>query len=111
LAKNAGGVIKSFIPGKTVEFDAVMKEMLEHSATARRRLNAGQNYFDQMVKSSIKDFETVVMGKNIKIPFSKMTNNIMAADRAVSALYWVAAKKQVSAEMNMPTGVQSIGMR
>jgi hypothetical protein len=104
LAKNAGGVIKSFIPGKTIPFDKTMKEMLEHSATARRRLNAGQNYFDELVKSGIKDYETVVFGKNIKVPFSKMTNNIAAADRAVSALYWVAAKKQVSAETNFTTG-------
>ena len=104
LAKNAGGVIKSFIPGKTIPFDKTMNEMLEHSATARRRLNVGQNYFDELVKSGIKDYETVVFGKNIKVPFSKMTNNIAAADRAVSALYWVAAKKQVSAETNYSTG-------
>ena len=104
LGKNAGGVIKSFVPGLKVEFDDVMNEMLEHSATARRRLNAGQNYFDELVKSGIKDYETVVFGKNIKVPFSKMTQNISAADRAVSSVYWVAAKKQVESETSLSIG-------
>jgi len=104
LAKNSKGVIQSFNPYKELKNDAVMDEMMEHSATARRRLQGSQHYFDSIIKSGLSDFETVVMGKNIKIPFSRFTQNIISADKAVSAMYWVAAKKQVEAEMPYTVG-------